>query len=90
VFKYTTKTAKEVQLVGSFTNWKDKIAVCSFVFFPLFIYIYNTIIYIFNSFYLLLLQMVKSDGDFVTIVDLPEGEHQYKYANIVSLQIQLK
>ncbi len=23
--------------------------------------------------------MVKSDGDFVVIVDLPEGEHQYKF-----------
>lgn len=23
--------------------------------------------------------MVKSHGDFVTIVDLPEGEHQYKF-----------
>ena len=23
--------------------------------------------------------MIKSDGDFVTIVDLPEGEHQYKF-----------
>jgi 5'-AMP-activated protein kinase, regulatory beta subunit len=23
--------------------------------------------------------MVKSDGDFVTICDLPEGEHQYKF-----------
>lgn len=23
--------------------------------------------------------MVKSHGDFVTIIDLPEGEHQYKY-----------
>jgi len=23
--------------------------------------------------------MVKSDGDYVTIVDLPEGEHQYKF-----------
>ncbi|GBP41419.1 5'-AMP-activated protein kinase subunit beta-1 [Eumeta japonica] len=25
------------------------------------------------------LPMVKSHGDFVTIIDLPEGEHQYKY-----------
>lgn len=23
--------------------------------------------------------MVKSHGDFVTIIDLPEGEHQFKY-----------
>ena len=23
--------------------------------------------------------MVKSHGDFVTIVDLPEGDHQYKF-----------
>ncbi len=23
--------------------------------------------------------MIKSDGDFITIVDLPEGEHQYKF-----------
>ena len=23
--------------------------------------------------------MVKSHGDFVTIVDLPEGEHEFKY-----------
>ncbi|VEN53146.1 unnamed protein product [Callosobruchus maculatus] len=23
--------------------------------------------------------MVKSHGDFVTIIELPEGEHQYKY-----------
>lgn len=23
--------------------------------------------------------MVKSHGDFVTIIDLPEGEHQYRY-----------
>lgn len=23
--------------------------------------------------------MVKSHGDFVTIIDLPEGEHQYKF-----------
>lgn len=49
VFKYTARLAKEVQLIGSFTNWKDKI------------------------------NMVKSDGDFVVIVDLPEGEHQYKF-----------
>ena len=25
------------------------------------------------------INMIKSDGDFVTIVDLPEGEHQYKF-----------
>lgn len=25
------------------------------------------------------LPMVKSHGDFVTIIDLPEGEHQYKF-----------
>ena len=25
------------------------------------------------------LPMVKSHGDFVTIVDLPEGDHQYKF-----------
>jgi 5'-AMP-activated protein kinase regulatory beta subunit len=25
------------------------------------------------------ISMIKSDGDFVTIVDLPEGEHQYKF-----------
>lgn len=25
------------------------------------------------------IQMIKSDGDFITIVDLPEGEHQYKF-----------
>lgn len=40
--------------------------------------------------------MVKSHGDFVTIIDLPEGEHQYKYfvdgewrndPQVVSLQI---
>lgn len=23
--------------------------------------------------------MVKSHGDFVTIIDLPEGDHQYRY-----------
>lgn len=23
--------------------------------------------------------MVKSHGDFVTIIDLPEGEHEYKF-----------
>jgi len=49
VFKYTTKSAKEVYLIGTFTSWKDKVL------------------------------MIKSDGDFVTIVDLPEGEHQYKF-----------
>lgn len=49
VFKYTGKNAKDVLLVGSFTNWKDKIP------------------------------MVKSDGDYIAIVDLPEGEHQYKF-----------
>lgn len=49
VFKYSGKYAKEVFLIGTFTSWKDKVA------------------------------MVKSDGDFVTIVDLPEGEHQYKF-----------
>lgn len=25
------------------------------------------------------LPMVKSHGDFVTIIDLPEGDHQYKF-----------
>lgn len=49
VFKYLIKTAREVYLIGTFTNWKEKIP------------------------------MVKSDGDYVTIVDLPEGEHQYKF-----------
>lgn len=49
VFRYSAKTAREVFLIGTFTNWKDKIP------------------------------MVKSDGDYVTIVDLPEGEHQYKF-----------
>jgi len=49
VFKYLVKTAKEVHLIGTFTNWKDKVP------------------------------MVKSDGDYVTIVDLPKGEHQYKF-----------
>lgn len=49
VFKYLVKTAKEVFLIGTFTNWEDKVP------------------------------MVKSDGDYVTIVELPEGEHQYKF-----------
>jgi len=49
VFKYMVRSAKEVYLIGTFTNWKDKIL------------------------------MIKSDGDFMTIVDLPEGEHQYKF-----------
>lgn len=49
VFKYLIKTAREVHLIGTFTNWQDKVP------------------------------MVKSDGDYVTIVDLPEGEHQYKF-----------
>lgn len=50
VFKYSSKNVRfDVQLIGSFTNWKDKI------------------------------QMIKSDGDYVAIVDLPEGEHQYKF-----------
>lgn len=49
VFKYNNKNVREVFLVGSFTNWKDKIL------------------------------MVKSDGDFMAIVDLPEGEHQFKF-----------
>lgn len=50
VFKYSSKNVRfDVQLVGSFTNWKNKI------------------------------QMIKSDGDYVAIVDLPEGEHQYKF-----------
>lgn len=49
VFKYAARTAKEIQLIGSFTNWKEKI------------------------------NMVKSDGDYCVIVDLPEGEHQYKF-----------
>lgn len=49
VFKYNGKLAKECQLIGSFTSWKEKI------------------------------NMVKSDGDYCVIVDLPEGEHQYKF-----------
>lgn len=49
VFKYSGKTAREVHLIGTFTNWEDKVP------------------------------MVKSDGDYVAIVDLPEGEHQYKF-----------
>lgn len=49
VFKYPSKSVKEVYLSGSFTNWKDKIC------------------------------MIKADGDFMVIVDLPEGEHQYKF-----------
>jgi 5'-AMP-activated protein kinase regulatory beta subunit len=49
VFKFNSKTAKEVFLIGTFTGWNEKIT------------------------------MIKSDGDFVTICDLPEGEHQYKF-----------
>lgn len=52
VFKYKPnkeRSIQEVFLVGTFTSWKDKIA------------------------------MAKSDGDFVAIVDLAEGEHQYKF-----------
>jgi len=49
VFKYNNKNVREVLLVGSFTNWKEKIP------------------------------MIKSDGDYLTIVDLPEGEHQFKF-----------
>jgi len=49
VFKYPSKTAREVFLIGTFTSWKDKV------------------------------QLVKSDGEFIAIVDLPEGEHQYKF-----------
>ena len=52
VFRYSIgqhKSIKEVYLIGTFTSWKDKVA------------------------------MAKSDGEFVTIVDLPEGEHQYKF-----------
>jgi hypothetical protein len=49
VFKYLGKNGKDVFLVGTFTNWKEKIT------------------------------MIKSDGDFIAIVDLPEGEHQYKF-----------
>lgn len=49
VFKYMVKTGREVFLIGTFTNWKDKVP------------------------------MIKSDGDYVAIVDLPEGEHQYKF-----------
>lgn len=52
VFKYTPnkeRATQEVFLVGTFTSWKDKIA------------------------------MAKNEGDFVAIVDLAEGEHQYKF-----------
>jgi len=49
VFRYLVKTHKEVFLIGTFTNWQEKVP------------------------------MVKSDGDHVAIVDLPEGEHQYKF-----------
>jgi 5'-AMP-activated protein kinase regulatory beta subunit len=49
VFRYLVKTNKDVQLIGTFTNWKEKVG------------------------------MVKSDGDHVAIVDLPEGEHQFKF-----------
>ncbi len=49
VFKYLVRSAREVNLIGTFTNWEDQVP------------------------------MVKSDGDYVTIVDLPEGEHQYKF-----------
>jgi 5'-AMP-activated protein kinase regulatory beta subunit len=49
VFRYLVKTNKDVMLIGTFTNWKEKIG------------------------------MVKSDGDHVAIVDLPEGEHHYKF-----------
>lgn len=49
VFRYTGKNCKDVYLIGSFTNWKEKISTA------------------------------KSDGDYMAIVDLPEGEHQYKF-----------
>ena len=49
VFRYTGKNCKDVFLIGSFTNWKEKISTA------------------------------KSDGDYMAIVDLPEGEHQYKF-----------
>lgn len=39
---------KQVEISGTFSNWKT-------------------------------IPMVKSHGDFVTIIDLPEGEHQFKY-----------
>ncbi len=49
MFRYTGKNCKDVYLIGSFTNWKEKISTA------------------------------KSDGDYVAIIDLPEGEHQYKF-----------
>ena len=51
-FKYASKKDRAIQevfLVGTFTSWKDKVA------------------------------MTKNDEQFVAIVDLPEGEHQYKF-----------
>jgi len=51
VFKYPASPKdKEALLVGTFTNWKDPVA------------------------------MVKSDNDFVAILELPEGEHEYKFS----------
>ena len=52
VFKYTPNKERSIQqvfLVGTFSEWKDKVA------------------------------MAKNNGEFVTIVDLAEGEHQYKF-----------
>ncbi|CAF0924777.1 unnamed protein product [Rotaria sp. Silwood1] len=50
VFKYPASPKdKEALLFGSFTNWKETIA------------------------------MVKSDNDFVAILELPEGKHEYKF-----------
>ncbi|CAF2387111.1 unnamed protein product [Rotaria sp. Silwood2] len=50
VFKYPASPKdKEALLAGSFTNWKETIA------------------------------MVKSDNDFVAILELPEGKHEYKF-----------
>ncbi|CAF3856825.1 unnamed protein product [Rotaria sordida] len=50
VFKYPASPKdKEALLSGSFTNWKETVA------------------------------MVKSDNDFVAILELPEGKHEYKF-----------
>ena len=69
VFRYPALAKdKEALLTGSFNNWKEKVPMVKrFVVWHIFVEEIE------DSF------DISSDNDFVVILELPEGEHEYKF-----------
>lgn len=67
VFKYPASPRdKEALLTGSFTNWKEMITMVKRLFEMMFLKNHLNV-------------FCSSDNDFVAILELPEGEHEYKF-----------